>query len=137
MFSKIAFLFTFFIERKRRAVQASAFGQALTSLLETNTPSTKTSGASATKSRGSHLLALKPSIGRKQNDERLENKARKQLAGEKKEHEDTGRIRDIIGGWGGESEHSLRKVAQRGGASIILPMIHICVGFWSEYWGYF
>ncbi|KIJ57780.1 hypothetical protein HYDPIDRAFT_103853, partial [Hydnomerulius pinastri MD-312] len=33
---------------------------------------------------------------------------------ERKEKEDKGRIRDVIGGWGGESERSLRKVAQRG-----------------------
>jgi len=34
---------------------------------------------------------------------------------ERKEKEDKNRIRDVIGGWGGESERALRKVAQRGG----------------------
>jgi len=33
---------------------------------------------------------------------------------EKKEKEDKGRVTDVIGGWGGESERALRKVAQRG-----------------------
>lgn len=36
------------------------------------------------------------------------------MLGEKKEREDTGRVRDVIGGWGGESERAFRKVAQRG-----------------------
>jgi hypothetical protein len=60
-------------------------------------------------------LSLQPSITRKRNDEKLELKARKILRGERKEKEDKCRIRDVIGGWGGESERALRKVAQRGG----------------------
>jgi Rrp15p len=112
-------LFITFLERKRRAIQPSSFGKALTSLLETDIPSSKSAGSSAVKSPGAHLLALNPSIARKQNDERLEKKARKQLAGEKKEHEHVSRVRDVIGGWGGESERGLRKVAQRGGTSTI------------------
>ena len=35
----------------------------------------------------------------------------------RKEKEEKGRIKDVIGGWGGESERALRKVAQRGGTS--------------------
>ena len=60
-------------------------------------------------------LSLKPSIARKRNDEKLESRAKKVLQLEKKEKEDKARIKDVIGGWGGESERALRKVAQRGG----------------------
>ncbi|KAJ4486029.1 Rrp15p-domain-containing protein [Lentinula aciculospora] len=88
-------------KRKIRATHASAFGATLQSLLNTETPS-------------SAPLSLKPSIARKRNDEKLEMKAKKVLQVEKKEKEDKGRITDVIGGWGGESERALRKVAQRG-----------------------
>jgi hypothetical protein len=90
------------IERKRRALSPTPFGQTLTALLSTSAPSTQP-------------LSLKPSVARAKNDERLEVKARKVLQGERKEKEEKGRIRDVIGGWGGESERALRKVAQRGG----------------------
>ncbi|KAJ3803336.1 hypothetical protein GGU11DRAFT_761801 [Lentinula aff. detonsa] len=89
-------------KRKIRATHASAFGATLQSLLNTKVPS-------------SAPLSLKPSIARKRNDEKLEMKAKKVLQVEKKEKEDKGRITDVIGGWGGESERALRKVAQRGG----------------------
>ena len=46
---------------------------------------------------------------------KLEAKGKQVLQIEKKEKEDRGRITDVIGGWGGESERALRKVAQRGG----------------------
>ncbi|KAG1864290.1 Rrp15p-domain-containing protein [Suillus subalutaceus] len=59
-------------------------------------------------------LSLKPSIARQKNGAKLELKAHKVIQIEKKEKADKGRIRDVIGGWGGESERSLRKVAQRG-----------------------
>ncbi|KAF5355928.1 hypothetical protein D9756_004142 [Leucocoprinus leucothites] len=88
-------------KRKIRATAPSNFGATLQSLLNTNAPSTLP-------------LSLKPSIARKHNDEKLEKRARKVLQVEKKEQEDKGRIRDVIGGWGGESERGLRKVAQRG-----------------------
>ncbi|KAJ3790903.1 Rrp15p-domain-containing protein [Lentinula aff. detonsa] len=88
-------------KRKIRATHASAFGATLQSLLNTKVPS-------------SAPLSLKPSIARKRNDEKLEMKAKKVLQVEKKEKEDKGRITDVIGGWGGESERALRKVAQRG-----------------------
>ncbi|KAI0068435.1 hypothetical protein BV25DRAFT_1793738 [Artomyces pyxidatus] len=89
------------LKRKHRATDASNFGAALQSLLSTDAPSALP-------------LSLKPSLARKRNDEKLEQKAKKVLKGEKKEKEDKGRIKDVIGGWGGESERALRKVAQRG-----------------------
>ena len=92
-------------KRKRRATDANHFGAALQTLLSTDAPS-------------SLPLSLKPSIARKRNDERLESKGKKVLEVEKKEREEKGRIRDVIGGWGGESERALRKVAQRGGGSV-------------------
>ncbi|KIK70897.1 hypothetical protein GYMLUDRAFT_32972 [Collybiopsis luxurians FD-317 M1] len=88
-------------KRKIRATHASAFGATLQSLLNTEAPS-------------SVPLSLKPSIARKRNDEKLEIRAKKVLQVERKEKEDRGRITDVIGGWGGESERALRKVAQRG-----------------------
>ncbi|KAF9455117.1 hypothetical protein P691DRAFT_654990 [Macrolepiota fuliginosa MF-IS2] len=88
-------------KRKIRATAPSNFGATLQSLLSTDAPSTLP-------------LSLKPSIARKRNDEKLEKRARKVLQVEKKEQEDRGRVRDVIGGWGGESERALRKVAQRG-----------------------
>jgi hypothetical protein len=90
------------LKRKRRATEPSTFGTALQTLLNTDAPSTLP-------------LSLKPSIARRRNDEKLELRAKKVLHIEKKEQEDKGRIKDVIGGWGGDSERSLRKVAQRGG----------------------
>lgn len=90
------------LKRKRRATDATHFGATLQSLLDTETPSAVP-------------LSLKPSIARKRNDEKLEKKGKKVLQIQKKEKEDKGRIKDVIGGWGGESERALRKVAQRGG----------------------
>ncbi|EPQ60577.1 hypothetical protein GLOTRDRAFT_113176 [Gloeophyllum trabeum ATCC 11539] len=89
------------LKRKRRATDPSSFGTTLQSLLSTETPTTLP-------------LSLKPSLNRKRNDEKLELKAKKVLRTEKKEKDEKGRIRDVIGGWGGESERALRKVAQRG-----------------------
>lgn len=89
------------LKRKHRATDASNFGATLQSLLKTDTPSALP-------------LSLKPSVVRKRNDEKLELKAKKLLKGEKKSKEEVGRIKDVIGGWGGESERTLRKVAQRG-----------------------
>jgi hypothetical protein len=90
------------LKRKRRATEPSTFGAALQSLLDTEAPSALP-------------LSLKPSVARQRNDEKLELRAKKVLQLEKKEKEDKGRITDVIGGWGGESERTLRKVAQRGG----------------------
>lgn len=92
------------LKRKRRATDATHFGTTLQTLLGTDAPSNLP-------------LSLKPSIARKRNDEKLEFKGKKVLEVEKKEREEKGRIQDVIGGWGGESERALRKVAQRGGAS--------------------
>lgn len=89
-------------KRKIRATGSSTFGATLQTLLHTDAPSTLP-------------LSLKPSIARQRNDEKLELRARKVLQVEKKEREDKGRIKDVIGGWGGERERALRKVAQRGG----------------------
>jgi len=88
-------------KRKLRATLPSQFGQTLEALLNTSVPAEVP-------------LALKPSIGRRRNDEKLDIRARKVLEMEKKEHEEIGRVRDVIGGWGGENERALRKVAQRG-----------------------
>lgn len=90
------------LKRKRRATEPSRFGATLQFLLDTDAPSTQP-------------LSLKPSVARNRNDEKLELKAKKVLQIEKKEKEDKGRVVDVIGGWGGESERALRKVAQRGG----------------------
>ncbi|KAI0307889.1 Rrp15p-domain-containing protein [Multifurca ochricompacta] len=89
------------LKRRRRATDPSNFGATLQSLLKTDAPS-------------GLPLSLKPSVARKRNDEKLELKAKKFLKGEKKSNEEIGRIKDVIGGWGGESERTLRKVAQRG-----------------------
>jgi len=91
-------------KRKIRATGPSNFGATLQSLLKTDAPSAAP-------------LSLKPSLSRKRKDEKLELRAKKVLQVERKQKEDVGRIRDVIGGWGGESERTLRKVAQRGGAS--------------------
>jgi len=90
------------LKRKRRATEPSRFGATLQFLLDTDAPSTQP-------------LSLKPSVARQRNDEKLELRAKKVLQIEKKEKEDKGRVTDVIGGWGGESERALRKVAQRGG----------------------
>lgn len=90
------------LKRKRRATDATRFGSTLQYLLSTDAPSALP-------------LSLKPSIARKRNDEKLEAKGKKVIQVERKEKEEKGRVKDVIGGWGGESERALRKVAQRGG----------------------
>ncbi|ELU44522.1 Rrp15p domain-containing protein [Rhizoctonia solani AG-1 IA] len=89
-----------------RATSPTAFGGTLEALLATSVPSNIQPGAP---------LALKPSIARKKNDEKLELKAKRILESEKKEREEKGRVQDVIGGWDNQNERSLRKVAQRGG----------------------
>ncbi|KAM5530612.1 hypothetical protein V8D89_015730 [Ganoderma adspersum] len=88
------------LKRKRRATDAVNFGATLQSLLSTDAPAAP--------------LSLKPSVAKKRKEEKLEAKGKHVLQIEKKEKEDKGRITDVIGGWGGESERALRKVAQRG-----------------------
>jgi hypothetical protein len=95
------------LKRKRRATEPSQFGATLQSLLDTDAPSALP-------------LSLKPSVAHQKNDAKLELQARRVIRIERKEKEDKGRIRDVIGGWGGESERSLRKVAQRGGALAVI-----------------
>lgn len=97
------------LKRKRRATEPSQFGATLQGLLDTIAPSDLP-------------LSLKPSIARQKNGAKLESKAHKVIQIEKKEKADKGRIRDVIGGWGGESERTLRKVAQRGGAYMLLAL---------------
>jgi hypothetical protein len=102
------------LKRKRRATEPSHFGATLQSLLNTDAPSTAP-------------LSLKPSIARKHNDQKLESRAKKILRVEKREKEDKGRIMDVIGGWGGESERALRKVAQRGGENLRCHSRHVLI----------
>jgi len=89
-------------KRKIRATAPSNFGATLQSLLNTDAPTTLP-------------LSLQPSIVQRHGHEKLEKRAKKALQMKKKEEEAKGRIRDVIGGWGAESERGLRKVAQRGG----------------------
>ncbi|CUA72421.1 hypothetical protein RSOLAG22IIIB_01090 [Rhizoctonia solani] len=93
------------LKRKHRATSPTAFGGTLEALLATSVPSNAQPGAP---------LALKPSIARKKNDEKLELKAKRVLEVERKEREEKGRVQDVIGGWDNQNERSLRKVAQRG-----------------------
>lgn len=95
------------MKRKHRATEPSRFGATLEFLLATETPSTQP-------------LSLRPSAAKKHNDEWLESKARRALQLEKKDKEDKGRITDVIGGWGGQSERALRKIAQRGGTNLLV-----------------
>lgn len=92
-------------KRKIRATGITTFGATLQSLLNTDAPHAAP-------------LSLKPSISRKRDDEKLELRAKRILQVEKKNNEDKARITDVIGGWGGESERTLRKVAQRGGVAL-------------------
>ncbi|OSC99469.1 hypothetical protein PYCCODRAFT_1395055 [Trametes coccinea BRFM310] len=88
------------LKRKRRATDAVNFGATLQSLLTTDAPEAP--------------LSLKPSVAKKRRDEKLEAKGKQVLQVERKEKEEKGHITDVIGGWGGEGERALRKVAQRG-----------------------
>ncbi|KAI9512818.1 CTLH/CRA C-terminal to lish motif domain-containing protein [Russula earlei] len=91
-------------KQRHRATDPSNFSATLQTLLKTDAPS-------------GLPLSLKPSASQRHTDEKLELKARKLLKGEKKSREEVGRIKDVIGGWGVESERALRKIAQRGGES--------------------
>lgn len=95
-------------KRKRRATSPSHFGAALQALLNTSAPAEPS-------------LKLKPSFAKRKNEEKLEAEAKKLIEGEKKEKEEKGHLTDVIGGWGGENERVLRKVAQRGG-ELCLPL---------------
>ncbi|CAE7161623.1 unnamed protein product [Rhizoctonia solani] len=93
------------LKRKHRATSPTVFGGTLEALLATSVPANAQPGAP---------LALKPSIARKKNNEKLELKAKRVLEVERKEREEKGRVQDVIGGWDNQNERSLRKVAQRG-----------------------
>ncbi|CAG7847082.1 SubName: Full=Uncharacterized protein {ECO:0000313/EMBL:CCA69134.1} [Serendipita indica DSM 11827] len=88
-------------KRKIRASSPSQFGSKLEALLSTTTPSAQP-------------LALKKSVNKRIKAQKEELRAKKAHGQERKEHEEVGRITDVIGGWGGENERALRKVAQRG-----------------------
>lgn len=103
-------------KRKIRATSPTQFGSTLEALLNTSVP---TAGP----------LALKPSVQRRRKEKKDEYRSKKTLEIEKKEHEELGRITDVIGGWGGESERALRKIAQRGGKKTIWRLICLTKGF--------
>ncbi|KZW01971.1 hypothetical protein EXIGLDRAFT_637719 [Exidia glandulosa HHB12029] len=88
-------------KRKRRAVSPTRFGNQLQILLGTQVPQEQP-------------LALNPSAARQRAQDKADVKNRKAVDVARKEKEDRGRLTDIIGGWGGESERALRKIAQRG-----------------------
>ncbi|KAF8304856.1 hypothetical protein DL93DRAFT_414053 [Clavulina sp. PMI_390] len=115
------------LKRKRRAIPNASFGQALSALLDTSTapksspnvdatPSTDATAPSTSAAADTALLALKKTTAaqRRRAAEKREAKAAKSQLGERREREEKNRITDVIGGWGGESERALRKVAQRG-----------------------
>jgi hypothetical protein len=90
------------LKRHRRATEPSNFGATLKSLLGTEAPSALP-------------LSLNPGLAKRKIDQQLELKAKSALRLERKNREDNGRVRDVIGDWGVEGERALRKVAQRGG----------------------
>ncbi|QRW00369.1 Rrp15p domain-containing protein [Ceratobasidium sp. AG-Ba] len=92
-------------KRKRRATSPTPFGQTLEALLSTSVPGGTQAGAP---------LALKPSLSRRKNEEKLELKAKRVLEVERREREEKSHVQDVIGGWNNDDERSLRKVAQRG-----------------------
>lgn len=102
------------LKRKRRAIAPPHFAQALQSLLAAPAPSA-------------------PLGGKRRHDERLEARGRKVLVGERKEKEEKGHVRDVVGGWGAEGERALRKVAQRGGKSVFFHSDPCsCSGLWKK-----
>ena len=133
------------LERKRRATSPSTFGSLLTNLLSTDASTSKHAPApdasSSKKSKksksnselqSSNILSLAPSIKKTISARQLETRARKVLLVSRQEKEDKGRVKDVIGGWGGredgvggqEWERSLRKVAQKGGQYIHFLLYH-------------
>ena len=90
-------------KRKRRAVSPSRFATQLQTLLGTQVPTEEP-------------LALKPDIAARRAEGRKKLRDRRDADVKRKEKEDKNRLTDVIGGWGGESERALRKIAQRGGA---------------------
>ncbi|KAG8679102.1 hypothetical protein FRC08_017223, partial [Ceratobasidium sp. 394] len=71
------------LKRKRRATSPTPFGQTLESLLATSVPGGTQAGMP---------LALKPSLSRRKNEEKLELKAKRVLEVERKEREEKGHI---------------------------------------------
>jgi len=112
-------------------IPASAFGQALTTLLKTSTSKTAKSPAAPASDEPRSTLPLstlphaapdtavlalkKTSLAlKKRAEEKGEAEAVKAQSGERREREERNHVTEVIGGWGGESERALRKVAQRG-----------------------
>jgi hypothetical protein len=93
-------------KRKIRATSPTQFGSTLEALLGTSAPSAAP-------------LALKSGMHRRMKNDRKDVKAKRELESQRKEHEEVGRVTDVIGGWGGENERALRKVAQRGGKPLL------------------
>ncbi|KAF8344222.1 uncharacterized protein EI90DRAFT_3114978 [Cantharellus anzutake] len=110
------------LKRKRRALQASHFGQTLTDLLGTETPVPKrkrTDAGPALQTDTTAILSLqKPSsshaVAQKLSKE--ETKTARALKLERKEAQDIRRITDknLMEQWGQENERALRKIATRG-----------------------
>ncbi|KAH7104311.1 Rrp15p-domain-containing protein [Auriculariales sp. MPI-PUGE-AT-0066] len=88
-------------KRKRRAVSPSRFGSQLQVLLGTHVPTEQP-------------LALKPDVATRRADEKRQGRDRRDADVKRKEKEEKNRLTDVIGGWGGENERALRKIAQRG-----------------------
>jgi hypothetical protein len=89
-------------KRKRRAVSPSRFGSQLQVLLGTQVPTEQP-------------LALKPDVAHRRAQDRKKVQDRRDADVKRKEKEERNRLTDVIGGWGGENERALRKIAQRGG----------------------
>ena len=135
------------LERQRRATSPSTFGNLLSNLLSTDPSTSKQKSThlndpskskkdtkrlqSTSETQGNNILSLAPSIKKTISARQLETRARKVLAVSRLEKEDKGRVKDVIGGWGGredgvggqEWERSLRKVAQKGGQYTIRSFV--------------
>ena len=118
-------------ERRRRAVSPTTFGDAMEQLL------------GATPSSGPAILSLAPRVRKSANASTLRAKAARIALLERRERQERAHVRDVIGEWGPPGvlpgnvpdeaveqsfleqggtkgyERRLRKVAQRGGASLL------------------
>jgi hypothetical protein len=97
-------------KRRLRATSPSRFGATLTQLLD---------GGSAPVAS----LTLKSRHDSKRREDKEQQRAKRTRDVLKVEVEEKGRIVDVIGGWGGENERVLRKVAQRGGTRAHLSIL--------------
>jgi hypothetical protein len=98
-------------KRKLRATSPTQFGATLASYLKDDAgPSSELP------------LSVNKQHERERRKEKSQLKTQRAKDLSRKEAEEKGRVRDVIGGWGGESERALRKVAQRGGGSVLLDL---------------